>query len=307
LVHRVLFSSSPRDFNAATQVQSRLPARQLKDANDYSPVHGSQASSEVKHNGTGFERQINATWNCVFPDGTCFQHHAPLEGLPDKMEDCVKEENIGALKVVMEIDLHCLKMDGQMHCDTDSKNAEFDPFHTCTNDPNMLTASCYLECKNGKPLEHCTFEFDSKGVFNMSDSTVDTCKMVASCKSPYVEANAMFCSSHKSNQLFKPHWDSRPLPERGYADFGYRKPPKPVKPPESVFSEFLWAVAAVAVISSVLIWLMRIGVLPEPEKWRELRERVSVRRIGAPYRAPPVASQGQGAGGQYVAPASPGE
>merc|ERR1712216_591441 len=71
-----------------------LPSRRLKDAADYAPTHGQQASSEIVHNGTHYVRHVRATWKCVFPEGTCFDDHAPLEGLPEKMEECVKEKNL---------------------------------------------------------------------------------------------------------------------------------------------------------------------------------------------------------------------
>merc|ERR1712216_236740 len=120
--------------------------------------------------------------------------------------------------------------------------------------------------------------------------TIDTCSLHAECMSRYVEQNQMFCSSHKQNAIFKPLWEIRQMPQRGAVDFGFRKPPP--KPRESYFSDFLWAVAAVSVILGAVVFLMRRGIIPEPDKWRELRERGNVRQIGAPYRAPPVSGGG---------------
>lgn len=279
-----------------------LPPRRLKDANEYSSTHGSEASSEVRHNGTHLVRHVEAKWRCVFPDGTCYNNHAPLEGLPDKMEACVEEKNLGPLTIVMNIDLHCAHMDSKIHCDSGLSEEPFDPFHTCTNDPNLLKATCKFKCKNGYPIEECTFQFDTKGVFNMSDKTIDTCSLHAECMSRYVESNQMSCSSTKENANFKPHWQTRTLPERGFVENGYRAPM--FTPKQSYFSEFLWAVAVVAVILGAVVILIHLGFIPEPEKWREWRERGEARQTRqiAPYRAPPVRSGGSM---QYVAPAAP--
>jgi hypothetical protein len=201
--------------------------RILKDKSDYSSVHGSQATSTVHHNGTHNVRGVNATWKCTFPDGNCFQNHAPTEGMPDKMQECIKETSKGPLQVEMDIDLHCAKMDNTIHCDSGLPQQEFDPFATCSNDPNLLQASCHFLCKGGYPFEKCVFTFDSIGAYSMNDTTIESCQLQAECSSPYVEANSMFCSSHRESAVFKPHWESRPLPKKDFADHGIRGPTVP--------------------------------------------------------------------------------
>lgn len=275
----------------------------------FSPSCGgiSGTNSTVHHNGTHFVREVRATWKCVFPEGTCFGNHAPLEGLPDKMQDCITEENEGPLTVKFVIDLHCAHMDQNIQCDSNLNTKEFDPFHTCTNDPNLLKAKCHLGCTNGYPKEYCTFEFDSIGAFNMSDRTIDTCSLQAECMSPYVEANSMFCSSHQGQSHYKPHWESRPLPSRDVANHGIRGPPPKLQtelPRSRLLSLVLWLIALIAFGVGVLFLALRVGVLPEGMKDHiegiifYFRGAPEVRNFGTPYRAPSV----RPGRSQYVAP-----
>lgn len=291
------------------------PPRSLKDTKDYASVHGSTTKTGVSHNGTHFVSHVDAKWKCVFPDGTCFHDHAPLEGLPDEMDKCITEKNIQPLIIEMNIDLNCIfdgpsgtAMDSMIHCDASLRKEPFDPFHTCTNDPNLVKATCHFDCKSGHPHQICTFELDSIGAFNMSDVTIEACSMYNECSSPYVENHQMWCSTHKAQGEFKPHWQSRPLPKRGSVDNGLRAPPpQPKTEGPSLFLGSLWAVALLAMVLGVFVMLMRLGIVPEPERLHELWLTftegtlfASKRRVPR-YRAPPVG----GEGGQYVAPSGP--
>lgn len=273
--------------------------------------HGSQATSEMRHNGTGLERVVNATWKCAFPQGNCFANHAPLEGMPVEMQKCIEEKNKGPLLIQITVDLHCAKMDNTVHCDSDLKQDPFDPFYTCTNDPNVLKATCQISCKNNFPFEICTFQFDQLGIFNMSDESIDVCKLDAECMSPYIEANVMFCSGHKTSANFKPHWVSRPTPNRVYANHGIRGAPSHKRakpPPESVGSELLWLMALVLMAFSAGAAALRMGYLPSLAKWIDALRVGAVGsdrpRFGTPYQAPPVTGDGVRSM-QYVAPAPP--
>jgi len=267
-----------RALLALPELARRPPVRQL---------HESKTTSGMRHNGTAMERIVNATWQCTFPDGNCFTSHGSQEGMPDKMNSCVKEENAGPLTVFMVIDLHCAKMDTRIHCDKLHPHP-FDPFYTCTNDPNLIMAQCHLECKDGYPFEKCRFDFDKQGLFNMSDETVDTCILDATCMSPYIEQNQMLCSGHQSSSNFKPHWLNRPLSNRVNASHDIRPPLPP--PPSTVLHTLLWCVAIVFLGIGCLVALCHLGALPDLAKLKALvtEDTGSVRRIGSPYRAPPV-------------------
>mmetsp|Transcript_90040 Transcript_90040/g.159460 ORF Transcript_90040/g.159460 Transcript_90040/m.159460 type:complete len:288 (+) Transcript_90040:432-1295(+) len=262
----------------------------------------------MRHNGTAMERVVNASWRCVFPQGNCFANHAPLEGLPEKMQNCITEKSVGPLQVQIIIDLHCAKMDNSLHCDSTLKQTPFDPFYTCTNDPNVVKATCRISCVNNYPVETCLFQFDSQGIFNMSDETIDICRLEAECMSPYVESNTMFCSGHKSAGEFKPHWESRPTPNRVYATHGIRgSRPTPAPPQgESAGSELLWFIAMLVLAVSGLAAATRMGYFPQLAKWFDALSGSarSVPRFGTPYQAPSVTGQ-SGRSMQYVAPSVP--
>lgn len=293
--------------------------------------------SEMRHNGTHMERIVHARWQCTFPEGKCFAHHAPLEGMPEKMDKCTQEANKGALAVEMAIDLDCAGMGGQIDCDRITPQ-EFDPFQLCNNDPLLVKATCHLECRKHVPFELCRFEFDTGRTYNMSDDTVDSCNMEAICKSPYIEQNEMFCSGHHTTQKHQPHWITEERPWVHREKHGLEAPPPPsaglvvqAQPqqqpspvprtlPQSAASaggsgqEVLWALALLLLAFAGLLMAGRFGWLPKPIK-RYLEalgiqfggDARSFPSTGATYRAPAgdramryVAPSPQGAPGKTV-------
>jgi hypothetical protein len=127
-----------------------------------------------------------------------------------------------------------------------------------------------------------------------------------------VEANTIYCSSRQGQSHYKPHWESRPLPNRNIADHGIRGPgvDLPLTRQElsrgRFFNLVLWLVAVFALGAAVLFLALRAGALPEA--WQDHIEEIlarfsrpRARNFGAPYRAPPVRAHNS----QYVAPAPP--
>lgn len=263
----------------------------------------STATSRTWHNGTHEERVVNATWQCTYPEGKCFHNHAPLEGLPEKMEACVHEYNEDPLTVQMTIDLTCAGMTN-VHCDDKMETRKFDPFYLCNNNPLLLTAECQMECKDRRPVEHCVFHFDSQGVYNMSDETVDICSLEAVCMSPYIEQNQMLCSGHQTVGKFKPHWTQGMLPDRQRADHGIRGALKQQNPKSSFTSRaflitlhgitkaFLKALTAIALVSlfGAAVFASRRPAIMQRfiDGIFGSARRLTISRIGGSYQAPQV-------------------
>lgn len=261
----------------------------------------SAAISEMRHNGTHLERTVHAQWQCTFPKGDCFKNHAPMEGLPEQMDVCTEEKAVSALEVVMAIDLTCAKMASVMSCKKGGPTGkQFDPFLLCNSDPLMLKAACHLECRYKKewgagfrPFEICMFEFDSGGKYNMSDKTVETCNLEATCKSPYVEQNEMFCSGRNTTKKHQAHWLTEEDAWKHREKHGIRAPPAALGEtvdagvdwvPKSLpkhrpmlfnFGIVFWIVAVVLILVSVWIHLGRQDCLPLPVQqcYEELNDR----------------------------------
>lgn len=252
---------------------------------------GTTATSSTWHNGTAEERVVNATWQCTYPEGKCFHNHAPLEGLPEKMEACVSEHNIDPLTVQMSIDLTCAGMTN-VHCNEKVETRKFDPFYLCNNNPLLLTAECQMQCHDRRPFQNCTFHFDSEGVYNMSDETVDICTLEATCMSPYIEQNQMICSGHETVGKFKPHWTQRALPDRKRADHGIRGALKQQAPKSRSVSKALSTIALVLFFGSAAFGVYRLGVFSDPQRFLDgifgSARSLSISRIGGSYQAPRV-------------------
>jgi len=203
--------------NAAEGMREGQPlrARQLQQS----------VVTEMRHNGTHLERVVHAKWQCTMPEGDCAKHHAPLEGLPDQMEKCTNETNEGPLIVNMAIDLTCAGMGATIPCGTPLPRRNFDPFQMCNTDPLLVKALCHLECRGKTPFEICRFEFDGGRRYNMSDETIDLCDMQATCKSPYVEQNEMFCSGHNTTKKHKADWVLQENPWSHRGTHGLSGPP----------------------------------------------------------------------------------
>eukprot|EP00401_Gymnodinium_catenatum_P065892 CAMPEP_0117618218 /NCGR_PEP_ID=MMETSP0784-20121206/85992_1 /TAXON_ID=39447 /ORGANISM="" /LENGTH=352 /DNA_ID=CAMNT_0005422079 /DNA_START=1 /DNA_END=1059 /DNA_ORIENTATION=- len=260
-----------------------------------------EVTSVRRHNGTAMERIVNATWDCVFPRGSCTMNHAALEGLPEKAKACTKETNKGPLDVTMEIDLNCADLGKNFDCRRGVPKEPVDPFTMCNNDPHLIKALCKFECRNGGPWEVCYFRFDSDGLFNMSDETIDVCKIESECKSMYLEQNQMLCSGHHTVGNFKPHWLSSEDPWHDRANYGLSAPaanstPADVRLPEHSFvSKSLWAIAIAVVCVAFACQAYTAGILPQNRVvdsvmfhiWGDKRDVVPS-RLGSPYRAPRV-------------------
>lgn len=291
--------------------------------------------SEMRHNGTHMERIVHARWQCTFPEGKCFKNHAPLEGMPEKMEKCTKETNKGPLEVEMSIDLTCAGMGAHIQCDK-LHSQEFDPFQMCNNDPLLVKARCRIECRDGKPYEICNFDFDSGRMYNMSDETVDSCNLEAICKSPYVEQNEMFCSGHHTTGQHKPHWmtEDRPWAHREQhgleapppSSVGFtvqarpeQLPPVPRTLPQGASNAAgvssrqkwnLWTMALLLLLVAVALGAARRGWLPEPllrflEALGWQLDHDAARELphsGASYRGPRARDRAM----RYIAPSAPG-
>lgn len=283
------------------------------------------AASEMRHNGTHLERVVQARWQCTYPDGECYTNHAPLEGLPEKMEHCTEEKNRGPLIVDMVINLQCAGLDGHIKCERSGPQEEFDPFYACNNDPLLLKARCHIDCRDSKPFEVCTFEFDAAGAFNMSDETIETCNLEAACKSPYVEQNEMFCSGHATAKGHKPHW----LSEDAWAhraQNGLQAPPAsagmtveaqplaaerqvpqvlPQAGGEGTSGEVFWAVVWVMLLIAGGLLAWRLGCLPESLNTRleAIVGLPSSYGAGSGRIPPPYGARGRQM--QYVAPKAP--
>lgn len=218
----------------------------------------------VESNGTMLVRTVDARWECTFPEGNCFTSHAPLEGMPEKLDACTKEENQGPLTVNMVVDLHCAGMALMIQCNEHLNSQPFDPFYYCNNDPLLIVAQCHLECHDSFPFEVCTFNFDQRGIFNMSDKTIDTCQMQGTCKSPYIEQNQMYCSTHDSAMSFVPHWINQERPWKSRSNNSLQAPHMMMKmraPVQqegpTVIGQVLWVCATFALIAAVSVALYR--------------------------------------------------
>jgi len=258
----------------------------------------SAVTSEMRHNGTGMERVVDATWECVFPDGDCFKEHAHMEAIPENMDACSNETNINATVINVTIDLQCAGLSHLIDCRMlDGKL--FDPFKRCNVDSGMLKATCGMTCIQDKPSQVCVYEFDTSRAYNMSDETIEICTMDASCKSPYVEQNHMLCSGKKTAAGFKPHWlqGEQPWSQRLSHDLAgpskrMQEPAAPAPLPDH--HRMLWEAVLLLALSALVVALARWTALSDPEVWKEFVEWVRpkpMRRhhIGAkPYRAPPL-------------------
>eukprot|EP00929_Paragymnodinium_shiwhaense_P037841 TRINITY_DN20084_c0_g3_i1.p1 TRINITY_DN20084_c0_g3~~TRINITY_DN20084_c0_g3_i1.p1 ORF type:complete len:440 (-),score=74.88 TRINITY_DN20084_c0_g3_i1:157-1476(-) len=224
----------------------------------------SRASSHQRHNGTHLVRIVNATWDCVFREGGCYGNKAPMEEMGEQLATCMKQHNEGPLSIVMEIDMECAGLKDVVDCSAGNvRFNDFDPFKDCNNNALLLTARCRPECRQGKakgehrkPWHVCVFNFDSSGVYNMSDETVETCVLESQCKSPYVEVHEMFCSGHMISKDYKPSWLSSQDPWQHRASHSLKRPAvrqqsagaqPPQDPPMSFLSQLLW-ICAIALV-----------------------------------------------------------
>lgn len=170
-------------------------------------MYGPSAETLVKNG----ERVINATWQCTFPTAGCFKKHGAHEHRADNLKLCHKQKNLGRTIIELSYNLRCAKEENFIHCSDkrNSKESKFDPYKDCNNDPNLVKAGCQLECRKGVPFQVCIYTLDQLGIFNLTDQTVKACRLEATCMSPYVEQNQMFCSSVKATKSFSPDWVKR--------------------------------------------------------------------------------------------------
>lgn len=248
------------------------------------------------------ERVVDATWECTFPDGNCFQDHAQMEVIPENMDACSNETSVSPTVIDITIDLQCAGIAKLIDCSR-LNGRPFDPFTRCNVDSGLLKGTCSMTCIQGKPSQVCTYKFDSSGAYNMSDQTVEVCTMDASCKSPYVETNHMLCSGKKTAAGFKPHWakGEHPWSHRASHDLTapaqkMEEPPAPMPLPDH--HRMLWEAVLLLALSAVVVALARWISLSDPEMWAEFVEWFRPKRMrrphmGAkPYRAPSLTGRG---------------